>query len=150
MKFTLPVRAITTQRTPLSLRFAREHVEPTLLPLELGLVVHLLVASGRADCPRIAEFSYSYTEMTTSLLNFQCRYPPKATAPSLSPISTTKMSSQICRPIYLQIALSASFPLVYWSIVVLLIGSKKGLLEKFTFNIGTLTCTVQVKLLYGK
>ena len=121
VNFPLPVRAITTQRTPLSLRFARENVEPALLPLELGLVVHLLVDGGPADCLRIAKFLYNYREMTTSLLNFQYRTPQKATAPSLSPISSTKTSSKVCRPIPLQKAESASFPLMYWAMVVVLI-----------------------------
>ena len=35
--------AIATHRASLSLRFARALVEPVLLPLELGLVVHLVV-----------------------------------------------------------------------------------------------------------
>jgi hypothetical protein len=96
-------------------------VEPVLLPLELGLVVHLLVDGGLADCLRIAKFRYKYREMTTSLLNFQYRTPPKATAPSLSPISSTKTSSKVCRPIPLQKAESASFPLMHLAMVVVLI-----------------------------
>ena len=53
--------------------------------------------------------------------NSQYRYTATATSKHSSPNSSTKTSSQVCRPIPLQKAESASFPLMYWAMVVVLI-----------------------------
>ena len=65
-------------------------------------------------------YHYNY-EFIGADPNSQYRTTATATAKHSSPSSSTKTSSQVCRPIPLQKAESASFPMLYWSMVVVLI-----------------------------